>query len=162
MSPPRIITVLLLSVTAALGSAAPTLPGIGAAMDSLIAQNEIAGAVTVVVTPDRTLHLESNGHADVSTRRAMTPDTLMWIASMTKPITGAAIMILQDEGKLNVTDLVAKYIPEFAHLKTPSGQPANLTITQILTHTSGLGEASGPTAHTPSPASISRAASSRS
>jgi CubicO group peptidase (beta-lactamase class C family) len=55
----------------------------------------------------------------------------MWIASMTKPITGAAIMILQDEGKLNVTDLVAKYIPEFAYLKTPSGQPANLTITQI-------------------------------
>ena len=146
MSPPRIIIVLFLSVTAALYSAAPTLPGIGAAMDALIAQNEIAGAVTVVVTRDRTLHLESNGHADVSTRRAMTPDTLMWIASMTKPITGAAIMILQDEGKLNVTDLVANYIPEFAHLKTPSGQPANLTITQILTHTSGLGEASGPTA----------------
>ena len=146
MSPLRIITVLFLAVTAALCSAAPTLPGIGEAMDALIAQNEIAGAVTVVVTPDRTLHLESNGHADVSTRRAMTPDTLMWIASMTKPITGTAIMILQDERKLNVTDLVANYIPEFAHLKTPSGQPANLTITQILTHTSGLGEASGPTA----------------
>ena len=45
MSPPRIITVLLLSVTTALCSAAPTLPGIGAAMDALIAQNEIAGAV---------------------------------------------------------------------------------------------------------------------
>ncbi len=146
MSPLRIITVLFLSVTAALYSAAPTLPGIGEAMDALIAQNEIAGAVTVVVTPDRTLHLESNGHADVSTRRAMTPDTLMWIASMTKPITGTAIMILQDERKLNVTDLVANYIPEFAHLKTPSGQPANLTIAQILTHTSGLGEASGPAA----------------
>ena len=49
MSPPRIITVLLLSVTAALCSAAPTLPGIGEAMDALIAQNEIAGAVTVVL-----------------------------------------------------------------------------------------------------------------
>jgi CubicO group peptidase (beta-lactamase class C family) len=65
---------------------------------------------------------------------------------MTKPITGTAIMILQDEGKLNIADPVAKYIPEFAHLKTPSGQPANLTITQILTHTSGLGEAAGPAA----------------
>jgi CubicO group peptidase (beta-lactamase class C family) len=60
---------------------------------------------------------------------------------MTKPITGTAIMILQDEGKLNVADPVAKYIPEFANLSTPSGKPANLTITQILTHTSGLGEA---------------------
>ena len=54
--------------------------------------------------------------------------------------------MLQDEGKLNVADPVAKYLPEFAALKTPSGKPANLTITQILTHTSGLGEASGPAA----------------
>jgi CubicO group peptidase (beta-lactamase class C family) len=54
--------------------------------------------------------------------------------------------MLQDEGKLKVTDPVAKYLPEFAQLKTPSGQPANLTITHILTHTSGLGEASGPAA----------------
>jgi CubicO group peptidase (beta-lactamase class C family) len=76
----------------------------------------------------------------------MTPDTLFWIASMTKPVTGTAILMLQDEGKLNVADPVAKYLPEFAGLKTPSGKPANLTITQILTHTSGLGEASGPAA----------------
>jgi CubicO group peptidase (beta-lactamase class C family) len=70
---------------------------------------------------------------------------------MTKPITGVAVMMLQDEGKLNVADPVAKYIPEFANLKTPSGKPANLTLTQILTHTSGLGEAPRPlpsSAHT--------------
>ena len=54
--------------------------------------------------------------------------------------------MLQDEGKLHVSDPVAKYLPEFASLKTPSGKPANLTITQILTHTSGLGEATGPAA----------------
>ena len=45
-----------------------------------------------------------------------------------------------------VTDPVAKYLPGFAALKTPSGKPANLTIVQILTHTSGLGEAGGPAA----------------
>jgi CubicO group peptidase (beta-lactamase class C family) len=76
----------------------------------------------------------------------MTPDTLFWIASMTKPVTGVAILMLQDEGKLSATDPVAKYLPEFADLKTPSGKAANLTITQVLTHTSGLGEASGPAA----------------
>ena len=54
--------------------------------------------------------------------------------------------MLQDEGKLKVSDPVAKYLPEFAGLKTPSGKPANLTITQLLTHTSGLGEAVGPAA----------------
>jgi CubicO group peptidase (beta-lactamase class C family) len=71
----------------------------------------------------------------------MRPDALFWIASMTKPITGVAVLMLQDEGKLNVANPVAKHIPEFAGLKTPSGQPANLTIAQVMTHTSGLGEA---------------------
>jgi CubicO group peptidase (beta-lactamase class C family) len=122
----------------------PKLPGIGAAMQEMIAKNEVAGAVTVVVNKDKVLHLESAGFADVAAKRPMTPETLFWIASMTKPVTGTAILMLQDEGRLNVADPVAKYLPEFASLKTPSGKPANLTITQILTHTSGLGEAGGP------------------
>ena len=121
----------------------PKLPGVGAAVQEMIAKNEIAGAITVVVAKDKVLHLESTGLADVAANRAMTPETLFWIASMTKPITGTAVLMLQDEGKLNVADPVAKYLPEFANLKTPSGKPANLTITQILTHTSGLGEAGG-------------------
>ena len=124
----------------------PTLSGVGAAMQEMIAKNEIAGAVTMVVTKDKVLHLESSGLAEVAAKKPMTPDTLFWIASMTKPVTGTAILMLQDEGKLNVADPVAKYLPEFANLKTPSGKPANLTITQILTHTSGLGEAGGPAA----------------
>jgi CubicO group peptidase (beta-lactamase class C family) len=124
----------------------PKLPGIGAAMQEMIAKNEIAGAVTVVVNRDKTLHLETTGFADVAGKRPMTPDTVFWIASMTKPTTATAILMLQDDGKLNVSDPVAKYLPEFNNLKTPSGKPANLTIKQILTHTSGLGEASGPDA----------------
>ncbi len=123
---------------------APKLPGVGAAMRAMIASNEVAGAVTVVVGKDKTLHLESTGFADIAAKRPMTPDTLFWIASMTKPVTGVAILMLQDEGKLKVSDPVAKYLPEFANLKTSSGKPANLTISQILTHTSGLGEAGGP------------------
>jgi len=120
-----------------------SLLGVGAAMQEQVEKNEIAGAVTVVVSKDKIIHFESTGLADVATKRPMAPDTLFWIASMTKPITGTAILMLQDEGKLNVADPVAKYLPEFASLKTPSGKPANLTIKQILTHTSGLGEARG-------------------
>jgi CubicO group peptidase (beta-lactamase class C family) len=119
----------------------PKLPGVGDAMQGMIAKNEIAGAITVVMAKDKTVHFESTGLADVATKRPMTPDTLFWIASMTKPVTATAVLMLQDEGKLNVADPVEKYLPEFANLKTPSGKPANLTITQILTHTSGLGEA---------------------
>src|SRR5207247_5381158 len=108
-----------LALTAALCAALPTfadgpkLAGIGAAMQEMIATNEIAGAVTVVVTKDKLIHLESTGFADVAAKRPMTPDTLFWIASMTKPVTGTAILMLQDEGKLNVADPVAKYLPGF-------------------------------------------------
>jgi len=124
----------------------PTLPGIGEAMQEMVARNEISGAVTMVVTKDKVLHSAATGLADVAAKRPMSADALFWIASMTKPITGSAVLMLQDEGKLNVADPVAKYLPEFANLKTPSGKPANLTITQLLTHTSGLGEATGPAA----------------
>jgi CubicO group peptidase (beta-lactamase class C family) len=137
-----VLATVLLFATSAFADD-PKLPGVGAAMLEMVAKNEIAGAVTVVVAKDKVLHLESTGLADVAAKKPMSPDTVFWIASMTKPVTGAAVLMLQDEGKLNVADPVAKYLPEFANLKTPSGKPANLTITQILTHTSGLGEASG-------------------
>jgi CubicO group peptidase (beta-lactamase class C family) len=137
------LTGLALLATLSTLAETPKLPGVGAAMQEMIAKNEIAGAITVVVTKDKTVHFETTGLADVAAKRPLTPDTLFWIASMTKPVTGVAILMLQDEGKLNVADPVAKYLPEFANLKTPSGKPANLTIAQLLTHTSGLGEAGG-------------------
>src|SRR5262249_17372007 len=135
------VATIFLSTALSAFAVEPKLVGIDAAMQEMIARNEIAGAVTAVVTKDRFLHLESHGVADVATKKPMTPDTLFWIASMTKPVTGVAVLMLQDDGKLNVADPVGKYLPEFANLKTPSGKPASLTIKQILTHTSGLGEA---------------------
>ena len=146
MSHYRLTTVLLVSATLTVTAQESKLPGIDAAMQAVIARNEVAGAVTAVVTKDKVLDLETIGYADVAAKRPMSTDTVFWIASMTKPVTGVAVLMLQDEGKLSVADPVAKYLPEFANLKTPSGKPANLTLTQILTHTSGLGEASGPAA----------------
>jgi CubicO group peptidase (beta-lactamase class C family) len=146
MSHYRLTTVLLVSATLTATAQDSKLPGIDTAMQAVIAKNEVAGAVTAVVTKDKVLDLETIGYADVAAKRPMSTDTVFWIASMTKPVTGVAVLMLQDEGKLSVADPVAKYLPEFANLKTPSGKPANLTVTQILTHTSGLGEASGPAA----------------
>lgn len=142
----RFVLVAALCFTSSALAAEPVLPGIGAAMLGMVSKGEVAGVVTIVATKDKLLHIESAGMADVAAKRAMTPENIFWIASMTKPVTGTAILMLQDEGKLHVTDPVAKYLPEFASLKTPSGQSANLTITQLLTHTSGLGEAAGPAA----------------
>lgn len=117
------------------------LPAVSEAMERMVASKEIAGAVTMVVTKKKVLHLGTTGFANAADKRSMKADDIFWIASMTKPVTGVAVLMLQDEGKLHVSDPVAKYIPEFANLKTPSGKPANLTIAQLLNHTSGLGEA---------------------
>jgi CubicO group peptidase (beta-lactamase class C family) len=134
-------TLAIAAATLAVSAQEARLPGVADAMQAMVANREVSGAVTAVVSRDRVLHLEATGLADVAAKRPMTTDTLFWIASMTKPVTGVAILMLQDEGKLKASDPVAKYLPAFADLKTPSGKPANLTITQILTHTSGLGEA---------------------
>ena len=72
----------------------------------------------------------------------MRPDTIVWIASMTKPVTGTAVMMLVDEGKLSVDDPVEKHLPELGNLRLSDGTPAKITIRQLLTHTSGMGEIS--------------------
>ncbi len=136
--PRGLISTVLITCLACTAQAAPTLPGIAAAMQATVEAHEVSGAVTFVATKDRVIHLEATGLADVASNRPMAVDTMFWLASSTKPITATALLMLQDEGKLNVTDPVAKYIPAFADLKTPSGKPANLTIKHLLTHTSGL------------------------
>ena len=131
---------VLISSAAMPALAAPALPGVDSAMQSMIDAHEIAGAVTVVATGREIVHVGAVGYADVAAQKPMQTDALFRIASMSKPVTSVAILMLQDDGKLSVTDPVAKYIPEFADLKTPSGKPANLTIAQLLNHTSGLAD----------------------
>lgn len=110
-------------------------------MREFIDKKEVAGTVTLVATRDTVVHLEAVGQADIANGTPMKADTIFWIASMTKPVTATAIMMLQDERKLSVEDPVGKYIPELKDLKTKDGKPANLTLRHLLTHTSGLGEA---------------------
>ena len=135
---PRFLSSALLAGFALTAQASPTLPGVGPAMQAMVDRQEVAGAVTLVTTKDKIVHLEATGFADIASAKPMQTDTLFWLASTTKPFTDVAILMLQDEGKLNVADPVAKYIPESSKLRTPSGKPANITIGQLLTHTSGL------------------------
>src|SRR5262245_31440416 len=120
----------------------PAISGIGERMGRFVHDREIAGAVTLVATPDRIVHLDATGKADIASDRPIRPDTIFWIASMTKPITATAVLMMQEEGKLSVDDPVEKYLPEFGQLKTADGKPARVTIRHLLTHTSGMGEIS--------------------
>ena len=105
---------------------------IAAKMRDMIARNEVPGAVTVIATRDGVSHLGVIGHADAGKTRPLRKDSIFWIASMTKPVTAVAVLMMQDEGKLSIDDPLAKYIPEFG---------ANgVTLRHMLTHTSGMGE----------------------
>ncbi len=121
---------------------------IHAALQPFVDDGSLAGAVALVADADKILSLDTVGYADIAAQSPMQPDTLVWIASMTKPITAAAVMILVDEGHLSIDDPVTKYLPEFhaqwmiaeqddAHilLKKPSRA---ITVRDLLMHTSGM------------------------
>jgi CubicO group peptidase (beta-lactamase class C family) len=133
-----------------LGRAQDKFAAIPERMQAFVDQGEIAGAVTLVATKDRILHLAAIGQSDLASGRKMQTDDLFWIASMTKPMSAAAVAMLVDEGKLSFDDPVEKYLPEFHNLWVVQEQTADqrvlvpaarpITLRDLLTHTSGMGE----------------------
>ncbi len=108
-------------------------------LQPFVESNSLAGAVVLVANKDKVLALEAVGFADVEAKTPMTTDSVFWIASQSKPITAAALMLLVDEGKVKIEDPVEKYIPEFKDIKFKGESPKSpITIRQILSHTSGL------------------------
>lgn len=116
------------------------LSAISAAMQKFVEEGQLSGAVTLVARRGHVAHLAAVGQADLAGQRPMAVESLFVIASMTKPITATAVMILQDEGKLSVDDPVTKYIPEFAEARLAGGPPSRpITLKDLMTHTSGVG-----------------------
>lgn len=177
-----VITVALLGVLACLPASVITLAGtipsaarpedIGFSTDRLtrihetvqryLDNRQLAGAVTLVARRGRVAHLEAHGVMDFDTKMPMRKDAIFRIASMSKPVTGVAIMMLLEEGKVRLTDPVSRFIPEFKDMKVAvvkpgyvappavAGQPRpvpdyytvpasrEITVRDLLTHTSGL------------------------
>ncbi len=117
------------------------LAAIKPAMQRYVDSGDLAGAVTLVGRSTGVIHHEAVGFRDLAARDAMQADTPFRIASMTKPITAIAIMILADEGKLSPDDDLAKHLPEFSNLTLAGGvKPKRaVKLRDLLTHTSGLG-----------------------
>lgn len=118
----------------------PSIPAVNEAMRKAIDSQEIAAAVTLVAEDGVVRHYGFDGVRDPDHPEKPGLDSMFWIASMTKPVTGFAVMMLQEEGKLDLDDPVSKHLPEFAELKGPDGKAASVTLLQCLTHTSGLAE----------------------
>jgi len=112
-----------------------------------VKENKIPGAVTLVMRRGRVVHFRAYGYANVQTRRRLQKNNLFRIASMTKPITTTALMILYEEGKFLLNDNLSKYLPEFENPKvlivegrTEYAVPAKseIKIRHIMNHTAGF------------------------
>jgi CubicO group peptidase (beta-lactamase class C family) len=89
-----------------------------------IAAGEMAGAVTIVARKGKIVHLDAQGVLDLESKKPVAKDSMFRVASMTKPVTGLAIMMMIEEGKVRLNDPVSRYIPEFKSLKVAIAQPA--------------------------------------
>jgi CubicO group peptidase (beta-lactamase class C family) len=132
----KLLAVLFLSPIVFLAQNAERFVDVASRMQAFVDRGEVAGVVTLVANKDRVLHLGAVGKSDLAKERRLRADDIFWIASMSKPITGVAVAILADEGKLSFDDPLEKFLPEFAGV-TVAHRP---TLRDVLTHTSGLGE----------------------
>jgi len=113
-------------------STPPAVAAVSERVRKFVAAKEVAGAVTLVATPDRVIHLAAAGSASLDPAVAMRADDIFWIASMSKPVLATLLLMLQDEGLLSVDDPVEKYLPEFKGLKTADGKPAEVIASPIV------------------------------
>jgi len=128
----------------------PATPRLDAFLRARVEAGDVPAVVAIVVDREATLYTGAFGKANVAQNRPVQADSIFRIASMTKPITSLAVMMLYDEGRLGLDDPVTKYLPEFSTARVMTAwhegdatyesrpPPRMITIRDLLTHTSGL------------------------
>ena len=142
------------------GLSADVLAGIPKHLQSVVDAGDLSGFVTLTWRKGEIVQLNTLGWRDVAAKKPMTRDTMFRIASMTKPVTSVAALMLMEEGKLKLDDPITRWAPEFADMKVlkdasgPLDQvydaPRDITIEDLMTHRSGLAygfTSVGPIAH---------------
>lgn len=136
------------------GMSSERLDRLSLALESYVDEGRLAGAVTIVVRQGKIAYREGIGYRDVEAQAPMPSDGIFRIASQTKALVSVGVMMLQEDGKLLITDPVGKYLPEF--METTVAQPNNrggydvvpasrpITIRDLLTHTAGISYGNGP------------------
>ena len=127
------------------GFSAAGLDNLNATFHGLVDQQKLAGVTTLIARHGKIVHMDVYGKASTATGEALKPDSIFRIASMTKPITGVAMMQLWEQGKWKLSDPVSKYIPEFANLQVKKAgggtepQKTPMTMAQLMSHSAGFG-----------------------
>jgi len=149
-----VVAVMVVAARQPHAAGAPSLShageeAIGALLRQKVAE-DIPAIAVVVVNARQQLLIDAAGQRDVAAHAALATDAIFRIASMTKPVTSLAVMMLVEQGRLRVDDPVAKYLPEFERVRVltsfneadgtfESRAPARpITIRHLLTHTSGI------------------------
>lgn len=128
------------------------LEALDARLAELVANEDRSGVVMLLARHGEIEHVGAVGYADIAAETPMTADTLVRIASMTKPVTAAAVMMLVEDGTISLDDPVADYIPAFANARVATATEVNgeyeiptealarpITIEDLMTHTAGVG-----------------------
>jgi CubicO group peptidase (beta-lactamase class C family) len=141
------------------GLSSQRLRRVGELMERYIGAGDISGGVTLITRRGRVAHFEAHGLMDIESKTKMRKDAIFRIASMTKPVTGVAILMLVEEGKVRLTDPVHRFVPELKDMKVavpraarsgaeagrsadpsfdlvPASRP--ITVKDLMTHTAGL------------------------
>src|SRR6202790_501994 len=116
------------------GMSSERLAHLSTGMKELVNQGRLAGVVTMVTRHGKVVEFDAAGKRDIATNAPMQKDSIFRIYSMSKPITGVAMMMLFEEGKWQLNDPVAKYIPEFAKLKVYGTDANNNVVMKDQTH----------------------------
>ena len=130
---------------ASAGFSASGVAALNTEMRALVDQQKLAGVVTLLARRGKVVNLEAYGRLDAGADAPVAADSIFRIASMTKPVTGVAMMQLWEQGRWKLDDPVARHIPEFAGLrvKTAGGdlvdQTSPMTMAQLMSHTAGFG-----------------------
>ena len=156
----RVFASIVLAATLALAVPAPAtfsterLARIDTVFQQYVDENRIGGAVGLVLQDGKPIYERAAGWADKEAGTRMASNTIFRIASQTKAITSVAILSLMEEGKLNITDPVSRFIPSFASSRVAVGNGARvdivpvkrpITIRDLLTHTAGISYGTEPT-----------------
>ena len=131
------------------GFSAERLERLHSLMQQAVDQKQVAGVVTILARHGKVVDYRTYGYRDMASGAAMTKDVIFRDYSMTKPVTGVAMMTLYEQGRWLPSDPIAKFIPEFAHLKVFKGVDADgkmilvdpehaPTMRELMRHTAGF------------------------
>jgi CubicO group peptidase (beta-lactamase class C family) len=134
---------------ASVGFSSERIERLHASLQEFVDKKQLPGIVTIMSRHGKLVDFKEYGKKDLASGAAMEKDTIFRIYSMTKPVTGVAMMVLYEENKWRLDDPISKYIPEFAKLKVFKGMDGNgnmvledpehaPTMRELMSHTAGF------------------------